>query len=85
MKTLIEDLKKVLTSDIEDKDKYCEKLINGFLRERENEQLPIHGISNLREPFIAFFDSVDEEDMEQQRNNKGWKVVDSYLKAIKQP
>ena len=40
MKTLIEDLKKVLTSDIEDKDKYCEKLINGFLREREIEQAP---------------------------------------------
>ena len=39
MKTLIKDLKKVLASDIEDKDKYCEKLINGFLRERENEQL----------------------------------------------
>ena len=84
MKTLIEDLKKVLISDIEDKDKYFEKLINGFLREREIEQLSIHGVSNLREPLIAFFDSVDEEDMEQQRSNKGWKVVDRYLKAIKQ-
>ena len=44
MKTLIEDLKKVITSNIEDKDKYCEKLINGFLRERETEQLLIHGV-----------------------------------------
>ena len=45
MKTLIEDLKKVITSDIVDKDKYCEKLINGFLTERESEQLLTGGVS----------------------------------------
>jgi hypothetical protein len=46
MKTLIEDLKKVMNSDIENKDKYMEMLINGFLREKQTEQLPIHVVSN---------------------------------------
>lgn len=31
METLIKDLKKVITSNIEDKNKYCELLINDFL------------------------------------------------------
>lgn len=44
MKTLIEDLKKVMNSDIENKDKYMEMLINGFLREKQTEQLPIYGV-----------------------------------------
>jgi len=39
-------------------------------------------ISHRRELLIAFFDSIDAEDMEQQRNSKGWKVVDNYLKNI---
>jgi len=51
MKTLIEDLKKVITSDIEDKDKYCEMLINGFLRERETEQLLIQRVVNCNHDF----------------------------------
>jgi len=39
-------------------------------------------ILKRREMLIAFFESVDAEDMEQQRNSKGWKVVDRYLNAI---
>ena len=35
MKTLIADLKKVMNSDIENKDKYMEMLINGFLRKKD--------------------------------------------------
>ena len=49
MKTLIEDLKKVITSNIEDKDRYCEKLINGFLRERDSEQLLIQRVVDRSE------------------------------------
>ena len=41
MKTLIEDLKKVMNSEIDNKDKYMEMLIKGFLRERDTEQLII--------------------------------------------
>lgn len=37
MDTLISDLKKIMNSDIDDKDKYMKMLINGFLRERDNE------------------------------------------------
>jgi hypothetical protein len=42
MKTLIEDLKKVITSNIENKDKWCERLINDFIKEKQTEQLPIY-------------------------------------------
>lgn len=44
MKTLIEDLKKVMNSEIEDKDKYMQMLINGFLRERDTELLKLYGV-----------------------------------------
>jgi hypothetical protein len=44
METLIEDLKKVMNSGIEDKDKYMQMLINGFLRERDTELLTIQGV-----------------------------------------
>ena len=44
MKTLIEDLKKVINSDTETKDKYMEMLINGFFREKQTEQLPIYSV-----------------------------------------
>ena len=52
------------------------------LHEDYRRLLNIPVFSNRRELLIAFFDSVDSEDMEQQRNSKGWKVVDGYLKAI---
>lgn len=45
METLIEDLKKVMNSEIENKEKYMKMLINGFLREKQTEQLPIHVVS----------------------------------------
>jgi hypothetical protein len=51
MKTLIADLKKVMNSDIENKDKYMEMLINGFLREKKTEQLPIYGVVRKSEQF----------------------------------
>jgi hypothetical protein len=51
MKTLIADLKKVMNSDIENKDKYMEMLINGFLREKKTEQLPIYGVARKSEQF----------------------------------
>ena len=54
------------------------KLNNKALKQ----QLSLNSVSHRRELLIAFFDSVDAEDMEQQRNSKGWKVVDRYLKAI---
>ena len=44
MKTLIEDLKKVMNSEIEDKNKYMQMLINGFIIERDNEQLNLSGV-----------------------------------------
>lgn len=44
METLISDLKKVMNSDIENKDKYMKMLINGFLRERDSELLTIQGV-----------------------------------------
>ena len=44
MKTLIEDLKKVITSNIEDKDKWCERLIDDFIKEKETKQLPIYNV-----------------------------------------
>ena len=77
MKTLIEDLKKVITSDIEDKDKYCEKLINGFLIERESEQLLIHGVVNQRELLIDFADGINIHDGDRFKIGK---LVDAYLK-----
>ncbi len=54
MKTLIEDLKKVMSSDIENKDKYIEMLINGFLREKQTEQLPIQGVVQQSEQFNCY-------------------------------
>lgn len=57
METLISDLKKVMNSEIEDKDKYMKMLINGFLRERDSELLTIQGVvKSLRdkeEPTIC--------------------------------
>lgn len=44
METLIEDLKKVMNSEIKDKDKYMKMLINGFLREKDCELLTIQGV-----------------------------------------
>ena len=58
MKTLIEDLKKVMNSDIENKDKYMEMLINGFLREKQTEQLPIYGVSQQRELLKAYAELI---------------------------
>ena len=79
MKTLIEDLKKVITSDIVDKDKYCEKLINGFLTERDSEQLIIHGVVNQRELLIDFQchrSSCNDALVRPEL------MVDKYLKSI---
>ena len=68
------------------------KKIEDILDEGRFNGLPIHivaeqlfdlyNVSNQRELLIAFFESVDAEDLEQHRNGKGWKVVDNYLKAI---
>ena len=44
METLIEDLKKVMNSEIENKEKYMKMLINGFLRERDTKLLTIQGV-----------------------------------------
>lgn len=52
---------------------YTETLVN---------KLFIANVMPRRELLIAFFESVDAEDLEQHRNGKGWKVVDHYLKAI---
>ncbi len=55
---------------------YLESRIKStYIRKEEEQQ---------RELLIAFFESVDAEDIEQQRNGKGWKVVDRYLKEINQ-
>ncbi len=59
MKTLIEDLKKVMNSDIENKDKYMEMLINGFLREKQTEQLPIYGVSQRSELLSQYNNFVN--------------------------
>ena len=71
MKTLIEDLKKVITSDIEDKDKYCEKLINGFLRERDSEQLLIQrAVKSLKDKEVITFEEwLKFETIEIDSNN----------------
>jgi hypothetical protein len=50
--------------------------------ENKVDKLILCGVSQQRELLIAFFESVDAEDMEQHRNGKAWKVVDHYLKAI---
>ena len=54
MKTLIADLKNVMNSEIKDKDKYMEMLINGFLRERDVEQLTLTDVScsSFKKPVI---------------------------------
>ena len=44
METLISDLKKVMNSEIENKEKYMKMLINGFLRERDVELLTTQGV-----------------------------------------
>ena len=48
----------------------------------KEDKLNLCEVMHRRELLIAFFESVDAEDMEQQRNGKGWKVVDRYLEAI---
>lgn len=58
MKTLIEDLKKVMGSDIENKDKYMEMLINGFLREKQTEQLTLTDVSQGTELLFCKCGSV---------------------------
>ena len=59
METLIEDLKKVMNSEIEDKDKYMQMLINGFLRERNTEQLKLCEVSQQRELFFCDYCKED--------------------------
>jgi hypothetical protein len=57
-------------------------MVRNIFKEAESKQLELTAVSHQRELLIAFFESVDEEDMEQHRNGKAWKVVDHYLKAI---
>ena len=71
---------------------YCAKKgkINGSLladierimQTYHEQQLIITGVSQQRELLIAFFDSVDDADIEKQKDARGWEVVDNYLKAI---
>jgi hypothetical protein len=57
METLIDDLKKVMNSEIEDKDKYMKMLINGFLRERDSELLTIQGVvKSLKDEEVIPFE-----------------------------
>tara|TARA_R110002049_G_scaffold4063_2_gene29312 strand:- start:12867 stop:13151 length:285 start_codon:yes stop_codon:yes gene_type:complete len=50
METLIEDLKKVINSEIDNKDKYIKMLINGFLIERDSELFSIYSVKNRFDP-----------------------------------
>ena len=65
METLISDLKKVMNSEIEDKDKYMKMLINGFLTERDSELLNIHNVVGQSEQLFKLRDNcvngVDDE------------------------
>lgn len=47
MKELIKDLKKVITSNIDEKDKWCEMLIRDFIKKAQTKQLPMRGVVNL--------------------------------------
>lgn len=49
---------------------------------RDLNQLNILHVSKQRELLIAFFESIDNGDIEKQKQDKGWEVVDNYLKAI---
>jgi len=59
METLIEDLKKVMNSEIEDKDKYMQMLINGFLRERDTEQLKLCEVNHRRELLNQYIEFLN--------------------------
>ena len=45
MKTLIEDLKKVINSKSKNTDEYLERLINDYIKEKQAEQLRIGAVS----------------------------------------
>jgi len=53
-----------------------------MMQKYADQQLILSGVMHRRELLIAFFDSVDDADIDKQRNAEGWKVVDNYLKAI---
>lgn len=77
MKTLIEDLKKVMKSEIENKDKYMEMLINGFLRERDRELLTIQGVvKSLKDKPTQTFD----EFITGICKNRGITLINNYTK-----
>ncbi len=63
---------------------HCKQAIKELTEENKEltEQLRIDVAMHRRELLIAFFDSVDYNDIKLQRNAKGWKVVDNYLQAI---
>lgn len=44
MKVLIEDIKKLVASDLEDKDKYLEMLIKDYIKEQETLVSNPHGL-----------------------------------------
>ena len=77
MKTLIEDLKKVMNSEIEDKDKYMKMLINGFLKERDCELLTIQGVvKSLKDKPTQTFD----EFITGICKNRGITLINNYTK-----
>ena len=77
METLIEDLKKVMNSEIENKEKYMQMLINGFLRERDSELLTIQGVvKSLKGKHAQTFD----EFMTGICKNRGITLINNYTK-----
>ena len=82
MKTTQDVLDWLQTADDEGFDTVGTQNVKRHLESVQNEQLKLCEESQRRELLIAFFDSIEAEDMEQQRNSKGWKVVDNYLKTI---
>jgi len=81
METLIEDLKKVMNSEIEDKDKYMQMLINGFLRERNTEQLKLCEVSHRRELLIDFMSKLENKAGEYNYLLPTEQAIDDYLKG----
>lgn len=73
METLISDLKKVMNSDIDNKDKYIKMLINGFLRERDSELLTIQGVvKSLKESKPKTFELWMKSKGYKQNSKKQW-------------
>lgn len=80
METLISNLKKIMNSEIEYKDKYMKMLINGFLRERDSELLIIQGVvKSLKDKEVISFEDwkkrhiIDTDSFDNYlHNTEGW-------------